>query len=91
MNIYSGFLKAFAIVILCVGLFACSETSAPEVDEDQKKFEAAQKRLEEESKEIQAKAKIKREFEEKNCNGLTYVECQKLMREAGLVKGKSLY
>jgi len=83
MNIHSVFIKVFSIVSLCFGLFACSGEPDPKVE--------AQKRLEAEAKEIQAKAKAKIEFKEKNCKGLSYVECQKLMREAGLVTGKSLY
>jgi len=83
MNINSVSFKVFSIVILCLGLFACSGEPDPKVE--------AQKRLEAEAKEIQAKAKAKIEFEEKNCNELSYVECQKLMQEAGLVTGKSLY
>ena len=75
---HSVFFKALSSFILCLGLFACSAEPDPKAE--------AQKRLEAEAKEIQAKAQAKFEFKEKNCKDKSYVECQKLMQEAGLVK-----
>jgi len=83
MNSHSVMFKKSSILILCLGICACSGEPDPKVE--------AQKRLEAEAKEIQAKAKAKSEFKEKNCKDLKYVECQKLMQEAGLISGKSLY
>jgi len=57
MNIHQNFSKLSSILVLCFGLFACSEESDPMLE--------AQKKLEAEAKEIQAKELAKIKFREK--------------------------
>ncbi len=83
MRTLLNILKSFVLAALVFGLSACSSEPDPKLE--------AQKRLEAEAEEIQAKARARKEFKERYCKDPS-VDCQKLMKEAGLDRtGKDLY
>jgi len=90
MKLILNIFKITTFSILSVFLFSCSSEADLELQEKRKLKVEAQKKLEAEAKEIRAKAKARSEFVEKNCEDAASLECQKLLREAGFIKGKDL-